>query len=72
MSDKVKVRVVVTERVHYDQVIEMPEHEYERLMEADDEGDQAEVDWLVEKYLDRENVDKRAEFEAIIPVCLKE
>ena len=61
--DMVKVLVRASERVHYNQVIEMARHDFERLQEATKAGEEEEIEWLVDKYLDREQISMVAEFQ---------
>ncbi len=58
-----KVRIQAKERVHFDQIVEVPEHNLERLKEALASADEAELAWIADTYLNREAVEKTGEFE---------
>ena len=63
MADTIKVRVTASEVVRYDQVVEMSTEDYDRLQEAMDAGDDNEIEWLMDAYLDRTDVYDEMNFE---------
>lgn len=57
-----KVRIQASEVVRYDQVVDMSEDDYQRLLEAQDLGEEEEAVWLIDKYLDNSEVAARSNF----------
>lgn len=57
-----KVRIQASEVVRYDQVVDMSEDDYQRLLEAQDLGEEEEAVWLVGQYLDNYEVAVRSNF----------
>ena len=57
-----KVRIQASEVVRYDQVVDMSEDDYQRLLEAQDLGEEEEAVWLVDQYLDNNEVAARSNF----------
>jgi hypothetical protein len=60
-----RVRIKASEVVRYDDIVDMSEDDFERLQEARQEGLDEEINWIVENYLNREEIDSRSAFELV-------
>lgn len=59
----VRVRLRGSEVVHYDQIVQMSRSDFERLEEAVKLGEEAEVEWITDNHLDREERNSSNNFE---------
>ena len=59
----VRVRLRGSEVVHYDQIVQMSLSDFERLEEAIKLGEEEEIGWITDNYLDREERNSSNNFE---------